>query len=88
MKSVIISGVMLALTVGLPAVGAAGPGSGQPIFGTRSRAALARNLEQPRPFALTGMRSDEGTWRLEKRTPTSTKKRASSFVYERSHDGG
>jgi len=87
MRSWIVSSLMLALTMGLPAVSAAGPGAGQPAFGARSRAALARNLDQRQPYALTGTQGEEGTWRVEKRAPTSTKKRASSFVYKRSHDG-
>lgn len=87
MRPLIVSSLMLALTMGLPAVSVAGPGAGQAAFGVRSRAALARNLGQQLPYALTGTESDESAWRVERRALTSTTKRASSFVYKRTYDG-
>lgn len=86
MKTLICSSLGLVVAVGLPMVALAGPGSGQPNFGTRARAVLERNMDQRQPYALTGTSHEESGWRVERRAVLSQSKRPSSVVYRRGHD--
>lgn len=85
MKASIVSGLALAFVVGAVEASIAGPAAG-PAFGTRSREALERNLEQQRPYQLTGTQADEMKWCRERRPLVSTGKRESAFVYVRSEN--